>query len=69
MFTRSRLGIVGKVFIAFSFISEISLGCSILMSFSMFLAISGSSPGLYAEEISNRCADSLSSVWIVFFVN
>jgi len=35
----------------------------------MFLAISASSPGLYAEEVSNRCADGLSSVGVVFFVN
>jgi len=47
----------------------ISLDPSIFMSFSMFLAISASSPGLYAEEVSNRCADGLSSVGIVFFVN
>jgi len=48
---------------------ETSLGRSIFKSFSMFLAISASSPGLYAEEVSNRCADGLSSVGIIFFVN
>ena len=66
---RSSLGMVGKGSMLSSFISEISFGCSILMIFSMFLAISASSPGLYAEEVSNRCADCLSSVWVVFFVN
>jgi hypothetical protein len=69
MSTRSSLGIAGKGSIVSSFISGISFGCSILMSFSMFLAISVSSPGLYAEEVSNRCADCLSSVWVIFFVN
>jgi hypothetical protein len=48
---------------------ETSFRRSIFKSFSMFLAISASSPGLYAEEVSNRCADCLSSVGIVFFVN
>jgi hypothetical protein len=66
---RSSLGMVGKGSMLSSFISEISFGCSILMSFSIFLSISASSPGLYAEEVSNRCADCLSSVWIEFFVN
>jgi len=47
----------------------ISLGLSIFRSFSMFLANSASSPGLYAEEVPNCCADCLSSVGIVFFVN
>ena len=66
---RSSLGIVGKHPIVSSFISEISLGCSILISFSMVLTISASSPSFYAEEVSNRCADCLGSVWIVFFVD
>ena len=69
MSIRSSVGVVGKTSIVSNFISEISRGCSILMSFSMVLTISASSPGLYAEEVSNSCADCLSSVWIVFFVN
>jgi len=66
---RSSLGIVENTSIVSSFISEIPLGRSILMSFSMVLTISASSPSLYAEEVSNCCADCLSSVWIVFFVD
>ncbi len=69
MFIRSRVGIVEKTSIVSNFISEISLGRSILMSFSMVLTISASSPGLYAEEVSNSCTDRLSSVWIIFFVD
>ena len=69
MSMRSSLGIAGKASIGFSFISVISLGRSILMSFSMFLATSASSPRFYAKEVSDRCADCLSSVWIIFFGN
>ena len=69
MFIRSSLGFAGKASSVSSFISEIFFGCSILMSFSMVLAISASSPGFYAEEVSDRCADCLSSVWIIFFGN
>ena len=69
MSVRSSLGIMENCSIVSSFIFGTSGACSILMSFSMFLAISASSPGLYAEEVSNRCADCLSSVWVVFFVN
>ncbi len=56
-----------------SIVSKLNLGTSfgrsIFKSFSTFLAISASSPSLYAEEVPNRCADGLSSVGIVFFVN
>lgn len=69
MSIRSSVGVVGKTSIVSNFISEISFGCSILMSFSMVLTISVSSPGFYAEEVSNCCADCLSSVWIIFFVD
>ena len=69
MSIRSSLGIAGKASIGVSFISEIFLGCSILMSFSMFLAISASSPSFYAKEVSDGCADCLSSIWIIFFGN
>ena len=69
MSMRSSLGFVGKTSAVSIFISEISLGRSSLISFSMFLTISASSPSLYAEEVSNRCADCLGSVWIIFFVN
>jgi hypothetical protein len=69
MSIKSSLGIAGNASIGFSFISAISLGRSILMSFSMVLATSASSPHFYAEEVSDRCADCLSSVWIVFFGN
>jgi len=69
MSIRSSVGIGEKTSIVSNFISEISFRCSILMSFSMVLTISASSPGLYAEEVSNSCADCLSSVWIVFFVD
>jgi len=67
MSMRSSLGIVGKHSIVSIFISEISLERSILISFSIFLTISASSPSFHAKEVSNRCADCLSSVWIVFF--
>jgi hypothetical protein len=69
MSTRSSLGLVGITSIGSRLNLEPSLGFSIFKSFSMFLAISASSPGLYAEEVSNRCADGLGSVGIVFFVN
>jgi len=69
MSNRSSEGFVGKTSIVSNFISETSLGCSIFNSFSMFLTISASSPGLYAEEVSNCGADCLSPVWIVLFVD
>ncbi len=69
MSMRSSVGVVGNVSIVSSFISEISLGRSILISFSMFLTISASSPSFYAEQVSNSCADCLSSVWVIFFVD
>ena len=62
--------VVGNTCIVSSlFISETVFGCSILRSFSIGLAISASSPCFYAEEVSDRCADCLSPVGIVFVVN
>jgi hypothetical protein len=69
MSVKSSFGITGNDSVGLSFISETFLGCSILTSFSMVLTISASSPSFYAEEVSNCCADCLSSVWIIFFGN
>jgi hypothetical protein len=69
MLVRSSLGVVGITSQGSRVNLETSLVVSIFRSFSTFLAISASSPGFYAEEVSDRCADCLSSVGIVFFVN
>ena len=64
---RSSSSVVGNVSIVSSFISGRAFGRSIFKIFSMGLAISVSSPSFYTEEVSDRCADCLSSVGIVFF--
>jgi hypothetical protein len=69
MSIRSSLWRAGQTSRVSSFISESFLGCSILMSFSIGLTISALSPCLYCEEVSDRCADCLCSVWIIFFVD
>jgi hypothetical protein len=69
MLVRSSLGVVGMTSQGSRVNLATSPGLSIFRSFSMFLAISASSPGFYAEEVSDRCADRLSSVGIVFFVD